>query len=310
MNMNPDGLKILSLREDPDALEAIITAQHAAYATDPAIRMLLDSIYLEPDRERAFSRFLNGLEFRTIRKLLGLFNVGPENGVCEIGGGPGFLAWALAQSGWGRMNLLEPNPHTVTGTGYLRSRPDGAGVTVHNDLDAWHAGAERYDIVLTKNCIHHFKNIAQAAASIRQKMNDGGRWFAFREWFADTPKELYAQIASHPYCQPYGLYEWPYPSWHYAEAIEIAGFKLEAVIPAVYANNSLGLYQEDEGDETVRGVTAQIDGLLVNDRAATVRAFWEEMLRNRFQGGTHRLFTRPQVFVFVRVPVSEGVRAS
>ena len=61
------------------------------------------------------------------------------------------------------------------------------------------------------------------------------------EWFADSPGELYQQIASHPYCQPYGLYEWPYPASHYAEAIEIAGFSLTAVVPSGYANNTSAL---------------------------------------------------------------------
>jgi hypothetical protein len=59
-----------------------------------------------------------------------------------------------------------------------------------NDYLAWHATSLRYDVFITNNCIHHFLNIAQVAASLRQKLVAGGKWFAFREQFANTPKEL------------------------------------------------------------------------------------------------------------------------
>jgi len=301
--MNIDALNIFGLEESPETLERVISEQQQRYATDPAIRSLLDSIYLEADRSCAFDRFFHSYEFRTICKILNLFRVERSVRLCEIGGGPGFLASSLARSGYTRVELLEPNPHYNTGTGYLRTRPDAAGIRIHNDLKTWHAVTERYDAVITKNCIHHFKNIAQAAASIRQKMHDGALWFAFREWFAESPRELYMQIATHPYCQRYGLYEWPYPSWHYAEAIEIVGFRMKAVVPANYANNCLGLFQENEGEDAVRDWTTRIDKALTDNPGATVQTFWQEMIRNRFQGGTTRLFTRPQLMVFERVPV-------
>jgi hypothetical protein len=301
--MDADHMAILALEERPEKFESIIVEQQKQCASNPALASLLDSIYLESDRALAFERFRGGYEFRTIEKLLGLFRVGRESRLCEIGGGPGFLSWALLQAGFTHLGLLEPNPHFNTGTGYLRTRPDAAGIIIHNDLVSWHATADRYDAVITKNCIHHFPNIAQSAAAIRQKMNNGSLWFSFREWFAETPAELYRQLAGHPYCQPYGMYEWPFPAWHYAEAIEIAGFRLKAVVPAAYANNCLGTFQEQEGNDAVRWFTAQIDHALTADPAITVRTFWQEMLNNRFRGGNTRLFTRPQLMVFERVPI-------
>lgn len=301
--MDTSAFKILTLEENPARHEAIIAAQQARYATDPGIRQLLDSIYLEADRARAFDRFLNGLEFQTIVKLLGMFRVTAASRLCEVGGGPGFLSWALTRAGFDRVELLEPNAEFNTGTGYLRTRSDATGITIHNDLPSWHATAEAYDAVITKNCIHHFKNISQAAASLRQKMHDGALWFAFREWYADSPRELYGQLAGHPYCQPYGLYEWPYPAHHYVEAIEIAGFRLAAVVPAGYTNNCLAAYVEQEGDEANRQMTAQIEAALTGNPGATVQAFWQEVIGNRFQGKQARLFSRPQLMVFARVPV-------
>ncbi|MDX2142282.1 MAG: hypothetical protein SFV19_02905 [Rhodospirillaceae bacterium] len=291
-------LNVHALVEDPNVNERMMVEQQALAAADPAVRRLLESIYLEPDRATSFDRFLKSYELQTILKLLDLFGVNKAQPLCEIGGGPGFLSWALSRSDFTSVHLMEPNGLFNTGTGYLLSRTDAAGVKVHNDLNAWHAGPERYDVVVTKNCIHHFKNIAQAAATIRQKMPAHGLWFAFREWFAETPQELYTQLAQHPYCQRYGVYEWPYPAWHYVEAIEIAGFTLKAIVPSGYANNTLADYKEDLGPPDVQSLTAQIDDILRRNPQSTVESFWQEVLRNRFQQGNTRFFSRPQLMVF------------
>jgi hypothetical protein len=277
-------LNVHALIEDPAVNERMMVEQQALYAHDADVRRLLDAIYLEPDRARSFERFLAGYELRTILKILDIFGVAKSSTLCEIGGGPGFLSWALSRSGFTHVHLMEPNGLFNTGTGYLRTRADAAPLTIHNDLNAWHAGPQHYDVVVTKNCIHHFKNIAQAAATVRQKMPAHGLWFAFREWFAETPQELYAQLAAHPYCQRYSVYEWPYPAWHYVEAIEIAGFALKAVVPSGYANNTLADYKDDPGPPEVESLTAQVD----------------ELLRHK---GTTRFFSRPQLMVFAVNPL-------
>lgn len=291
-------LKIHDLAEDPDRLEAAMAAEQTRARTDPATRQLMESIFLEADRDASFTRFKASFEFRTILALLDLFKIDRAKPVCEIGGGPGFLSWAMAQSGFANAHLLEPNARHITGTGYLRTRADASSIRIHNDLAAWHTDAARFDLIVTKNCIHHFKNIAQAAATIRQKMTPGAKWFAFREWFAETPAELYDQLKHHPFSQKYGLYEWPYPAFHYVEAIEIAGFKLSGVVPMGYANNTLCTYQENPGGDDVRDLTRQIDQLLSTTPQATVDAFWQEVLKNRFQNGNTQFFSRPQALVF------------
>ncbi|MGE3477109.1 MAG: glycosyltransferase [Rhodospirillaceae bacterium] len=290
-------LKILSLEEDPARHEAIVVAQQNDPA--PAIQLLLESTYLDKDRGAAFARFRAGLEFQTMRRLFEILGVKPDLRVCEIGGGGGFLSWALVQAGFKNVTLVEPNGAYTTGTGYVRTRADAAGLCIHNDLAAWHGDEEGYDLILTKNCIHHFKNMTQAAAAIRQKMRPGARWFAFREQFADTPRELYELLAAHPYCQKYGLYEWAYPAAHYVEALELAGFKLGAVLPAGYANHALAAYRTDEGDAEARHLTAQVDELLRKGPQGTVNAFWNEVARNRAgNGAAMRFFSRPPLMVF------------
>jgi len=290
-------LNILALEENAARHEAVIVAQHDD--PSPAVQRLLESTYLDKDRAAAFERFQTGHEFQTMRRLFEILGVQPGMRVCEIGGGAGFLSWALVQAGFKDVTLVEPNGEFNTGTGYLRTRADGAGLRIHNDLHAWHADDARYDLILTKNCIHHFKNMTQAAAAIRQKMRPGARWFAFREQFADTPRELYELLAAHPYCQKYGLYEWAYPASHYVEALELAGFKLGAALPAGYANHALAAYRNDAGDAEARHLTAQVDELLQKGPHGTVNAFWNEVARNRAgNGATLRFFSRPPLMVF------------
>jgi len=281
-------------------MENIILAQHRQIANNADISMLLESIYLLPGRDADFQRFASSKEFASILRLFHIFGIDKRKSLLEIGGGPGFLTWALHRQGYS-IDLFEPNAEWNTGTGYLRSRVDTHGINVFNDHMAWHASAVHYDAFITKTCIHHFPNIGMVAASLRQKLNDGGRWLAFREQFADTPRELGEALAGHPYCQKFGTYEWFYPAHHYVEAIELAGFRLDTVIPAGYANDCLGTYSEGPESAASRIFTRKIDTILVKSPNATVDAFWSEVRRNREKRAGLRVYTRPQVMIFSKI---------
>jgi hypothetical protein len=295
-----DELNVTTLREDPELMEKVITGQHRQVASDKSVADLLQSIYLLPDREADFSRFAQSAEFATILRLLRIFGVTKDQSLIEIGGGPGFLAWALHREGY-RIGLLEPNALWNTGTGYLRSREDAKGIEVFNDHLAWHAKPLRYGVFITKTCIHHFQNIGMVAASLRQKLAAGGKWFAFREQFANTPKELGDGLASHPYCQKFGTYEWFYPAHHYVESIELAGFRLDAIVPAGYANECLATYSEGPQSAASRQATERLDALLTRSPAKTADSFWREVRRNRYERAGINIYTRPQVMIFTKI---------
>ncbi|HUB63666.1 MAG TPA: methyltransferase domain-containing protein [Methylocella sp.] len=295
-----DTLNVTTLREDPDLLENVIASQHKLAFSDKSVAELLESIYLLPDRAADFNRFAQSMEFATILRLMRIFGVTKDQALIEIGGGPGFLTWALHRDGY-QIGLLEPNARWNTGTGYLRSRADTGGIEVFNDHLAWHAKPLRYDVFITKTCIHHFQNIGMVAASLRQKLSAGGRWFAFREQFADTPKELGEALANHPYCQRFGTYEWFYPAHHYAEAIELTGFRLDAVVPAGYANDCLGTYSEGPPSAESRRLTDKFDTLLAQAPAKSVDAFWREVRRNRDERAGVHIYTRPQAMIFTKI---------
>jgi 2-polyprenyl-3-methyl-5-hydroxy-6-metoxy-1,4-benzoquinol methylase len=302
-NVEVDSLNIFGLEESPARLEAVITEQQSLAERDESVRDMLASIYLRSDRAADFSCYRGSRDFEVTVKLLELFGARRSDRICEVGGGPGFLAWALVQSGFSHVELLEPSDYFNTGTGYLKTRPDAAGLVIHRDLADWHAASAPYDVVVTKNCIHHFKNLSQSAATIRQKMRNNALWFSFREWFADSPSELYALIATHPFCQRYGLYEWPYPAHHYVEAIEIAGFKLAAVVPSGYANNCLSCFAEEPFSVTDRIEMAEMERVLKTSPSRTVASFWAEVDASRRKGRFKKRYTRAQMMLFRRIEV-------
>src|SRR5437870_3531214 len=104
-----DSLNILGLDESPAKLEAVITEQQSLAQGDDSVGALLASIYLRADRAGDFARFLGSRDFEVTCKLLELFEVRRNDRICEVGGGPGFLTWALAQRGFTDVELLEPS---------------------------------------------------------------------------------------------------------------------------------------------------------------------------------------------------------
>jgi protein-L-isoaspartate O-methyltransferase len=298
--------RLHELTEDPVRWERLIHEEQLLARTESAQRLLLESIYCDADRNAAFNRFYDGLEFRTIVRVLQRLGVPKTSSLCEIGAGPGYLTWALAQAGYGRLALVEPNDLYVTGTGYLSERADAAAIQRFSDLSAWYDDPVRHDTILTHNCIHHFPNISYAAACIRTKMKPSGRWIAIREWYADSASELYNQLASHPYAYKYGVYEFPYSSSYYVQAIEIAGFALEAVIPAGYAGNALAEYVRESAGSSL--ADAAINLALSHANGLLVGAFKLETLLNRWVHAGVRRFTRPQLMLFRRVEVPEADR--
>jgi SAM-dependent methyltransferase len=302
-----ERIPLYSWREDPNRYEEIVLEQLDEAESDPAIALLLRGNYIHRDPSVAFEEFRQSLEFQKIKELLATFGATTGSRICEIGGGPGFVVWALREAGYRDVSLLEPNGNFYTGTGYLRSRSDAGDITIINDLEKWYAGDDSYDFILTRNCIHHFPNIGYITASIRQKMKRGGRWFAWREPFAENSQQLYALLSGHPYTYQYGLYEYAYPVMHYVESFTLAGLRLLAVVPFGYANNALIQFERSEGAEKTRAFTLSVDRLLKEKPEATVRKFLWEVFTNRYLRGVlgPRRYSFPSAFLFQRVPVEQ-----
>lgn len=295
-------LEIFNLKEDPDRWEELIESEIAASETDENARQVVASMYWEKDRELAFRRFSESLDAKHILDVLSISGVPRKQPLCEIGGGSGQLAWVLAQNGYENVELLEPNGRWITGTRYLESVLDRCGgrLRICNDLGAWYNSEEKFRTIVTRNCVHHFPNIAMTAACIRQKMKKGARWVMIREWFADTPAELYMCLRGHPYCQKYQVYEFPFPASHYVNSVEFAGFKLVSVVPSGYANNALSTYSESEGTRFRKWRTRWQRSMLKRAPWIGVFLYRLQTFLNRNLGAKFQSHARPQVMVFER----------
>ena len=166
-----------------------------------------------------------------------------------------------------------------------------------------------YQTVITRNCVHHFPNIAFVAAAIRQKMAPGGKWVMIREPFVESATELYQFLQGHPYSQAYGVYEFGFPASHFVQCLELAGLRLRSVVPAHYANNSLGLYSNDRGSRRNRIFSDVVDRVLSLMPGMTKLGYQAETMLRGLIRTRAACFTRPQVMTFQRVeldPISES----
>ena len=302
---NLDDLELFGLREDPYISESMILNETKRASEDPIAKLVLESTYWEPDRDCAFDRFLKSRDFNTTLALLQGWGVQETDSIVEIGAGSGFLAWALHRSGFQDLSILEPNSNWVTGTGYLRSRADATNLKIENSIAAWYENPIRYEHVLTRNCIHHFPNMTWIAACIRGKLKANSNWFVIREPFVDSSREWYRFMQSHPFSQKYKIFEFACPSSHYINAIELAGFRLKAVVPANFENNCLSQYSEIAGSKWNQRQSAILTWLLGKHPKLSVAAYRIETSLPSSIRNWLRWFTRPQVLWFQRVEMGE-----
>ncbi len=294
-----DALELFGLQESPEISEQMIVNEQRRAGYDSLTARLLESVYWEADRDVAFDRYRQSLDFAKTLSLLDTFKIPKDKPLVEIGGGSGFLSWGLSQSGFKEVSLLEPNPHYTTGTGYLRSRQDTGAITVENSLSKWYASSKKYQTVVTRNCVHHFPNLALVAASIRQKVEPHGYWVMIREPYVQDSSDLYRFMHTHPFSQRYQIYEFAFPPTHYVQALELAGFKLQAVVPAGYANNALSMYSEAAASPRIERFTRAVDWLLARMPSTTVALYRAESSMRRLRRWL-QCFSQPQVMLFQR----------
>lgn len=294
-----DSLEIFGLVEDGQVVEDAMLAEIRRAQDDESARLVLEQCYLEGNRDRAFDRFQSSAGLHATLRLLDSLRVTREMSIVELGGGAGWLAWALHRQGF-RVELVEPNGCYVTGTGYLRSRTDARDLPIWNDLAAWYASGRRYDLVLTQNCVHHFPSLPHTAAAIRQRIHPSGRWLMLREWFAESPREVYRKLRDHPYSQRYGLFEFPYPAWYYIRSLELVGYELEVVVPPGYRRGALAAHVDMPVAETQTIQSRFLEQLIAVSPVLTRLAYRVENAVHRLDTGRGRRFTRPAALVFRR----------
>lgn len=298
-----DRLALWNSFEHPDQWEETIRHAHEESKTDDALACLLSAIHLQEDRAEAFNDFTNSDKFAAIKNLIVRFGVGPDSSVCDVGCGPGYLAYALHnKAGFKHVTAMDPNNQWHTGTGYLQSL-EVPGINIIDNFDEWRTINGRFDAVVSQGTIHHWSHIALGAIDVRRTLKPGKFWFAFSEYFATRPNEFSAAIRCHPTASRYGSYEWAYPPSVYVDLIQSVGFNLVSVIPYFYDNNRLvGSMRPVPEDVDIAAINEGVDCGLVT-AGGTVEQFWDEVDLYRRQDHGHRIYTEPQLLIFQRVAV-------
>ena len=286
------------MNESPSLKEETITKETILSKTDNKTKALLEVLYLEKDRESSFERFCSSNEFKVmldeiIRHSKNNLNVK----ICEVGAGPGFFAVALAKAGFKNVSILEPNNEWITGTGFIEKEAQKYGVHIWNSLDSWYESDELYNLIITKACVHHFKNVCKVAAEIRCKISNNGKWLMFDEYFANSTEELYFQLIDHPHVSKYGQYEWPYSASLYIQLMQLAGYKIQEIIPMKYKNNYM--IRNVSYKFKLSGPFTSITNILRYMRLTVFVFRIEKIIINIIGHKTNlRLFTTPQLLVF------------
>ncbi len=295
-----DSLELTDSFENPARWEDTLRKVFAEAKSDPGLATLLEQIHLQENRAEAFARFCSSGVANAIGRFLGRFGVTHKSAICDLGCGPGHLAYALHERGFQDITAMDPNGEWYTGTGYLQSIMDRQ-IHIVNDLKNWRRISGRFDAIVSIATIHHWQHIPLVGIDVRRTMKPGAFWFAFSEYFANTPTEFFRAIKEHPTASRYASYEWAYPPSAYVDLIQSVGFNLIAVVPYFYRANELtGSMRDVPDDVNIETLNRTVDENLVA-LGGTVDAFWSEVDHFRRHAHGHRIYTEPQVLVFQRV---------
>jgi SAM-dependent methyltransferase len=294
-------MTLASSFEDPARWENTIRYAQQEARNDKALAALLRSIYLQEDRREAFENFHISEIPDAISSFIVRFGVWKHSAICDLGCGPGHLAYALSKRRFENISAMDPNGEWNTGTGYLRSVANNR-INIINDQKVWRSIRGKFDAIVSQATIHHWQHIPLVATDARRTMKPGAVWFAFSEHFANSPREFVNAINSHPTASRYGSYEWAYPPSAYVDLIQSVGFTLIAAIPYFYRNNEIiGSMREVPADIDPKKLTDDVDRSLLSGE--TVECFWNEVDMFRRQDHGNRIYTEPQVLVFRRTAV-------
>ena len=231
-----DRMPIVDGREDPAWYEAVMRSIYSDARQDSQLADGLKAAYLDNDIPAAFERFRQSRFTAAISRILKKFGYDFGSAIVEIGCGRGHLSRALYGLGYHQLTAMDPNPNAQTGTGYLASLADH-NIRIINDLSSWRHISGQFDAIVSSATVHHWQHIPAVALDARRTLKEGGHWFAMREFFANSPRELVRRLREHLLAGRYGTYEWPYPASAYVELIQSVGYELVAVIPHFYNDN-------------------------------------------------------------------------
>lgn len=102
--------------EDPDRYEEAIANLAELAKSDPSMEELLLKTKMHPHRERVFQEFDESPVPDAIIKVMASFGINADSRVCDVGCGPGHMAWSMMMRGFEKLYAMDPNRRFLTGT--------------------------------------------------------------------------------------------------------------------------------------------------------------------------------------------------
>jgi ubiquinone/menaquinone biosynthesis C-methylase UbiE len=174
--------------------------------TQPEYRSLVIEAYFEEDLSLNVERFRNGNEFKQTLALLKQYAPHGKR-ILDIGSGNGISAVAFALSGYA-VTSIEPDPSDTIGAGAIRKLKDHYRLS---NLEVFEAFAEElqlpsesYDIVYTRQCLHHAYDLEKFVAEMARVLKKGGLLLTIRDHvvFDESDKQWF--LENHPLQKFYG----------------------------------------------------------------------------------------------------------
>ena len=199
--------------------------------TKPEYNYLVEKAYFEEDLPLNVERFRKGEEFIETLRLLKQFQPKAKT-ILDIGSGNGISAVTLALEGYDVVTI-EPDASETIGAGAIRKLKQHYNLT---NLEIHEAFAEElqlpnehFDIVYTRQCMHHAYNLDKFVAEASRVLKKDGLLITVRDHVVFDEKDKNWFLENHPLQKYYGGENAFSPS-EYKNAIKKAGLKIEKEI--------------------------------------------------------------------------------
>jgi len=183
--------------------------------------------YLDADNRVAAERFEASEEFQEITRLLGLRN-GTQLKILDLGCGNGIASYAFARLGHA-VTALDPDTSEDVGLGAIpRLMPmvnRGSIETLQGFAESLPFATATFDVVYTRQALHHFRDLAGGLKECARVLKPGGRLFATREHVVDDEAQLQQFLRDHLLHKMHGG-ENAYPLGKYLSALHGAGLRV------------------------------------------------------------------------------------
>ena len=198
--------------------------------TQPEYKDLVKFAYFEEDLQLNVERFKNDEEFHETKNLIrSIIPLNSSVRLLDIGSGNGISAVAFAMEGI-QVDSVEPDPSETIGAGAIRKLKENyklSNLQVHQGFaEELNFPDNTYDIVYTRQCMHHAQELPQFIKECARVLKKGGLLITVRDHVIYNQKDKQWFLETHPLQKFYGG-ENAFSVKEYRKAMTDVGFDIK-----------------------------------------------------------------------------------